>query len=202
MRKNEDHVQAIRDAVGPDIALMADAYMGWELKYALTMCRRLERYDLAWLEEPFIPDDLASYATLNRETAIPIAGGEHEFTRWGFQQIIDKGAMTILQPDLHRCGGFTEARKIAALAAAVGLEVIPHAYSAPHVHFVAATVNATWVEYFPLPVWETMEEDAPSPFLGQPVPDQGVVTVSDRPGLGISVDRGLIETLIDGKTDV
>jgi L-rhamnonate dehydratase len=192
MRKNEEHVKAIRDAVGEEIAVMADAYMGWDFRYATQMCQRLEPYHLAWLEEPFIPDDLKSYARLRRETAIPIAGGEHEFTRWGFQQIIDMEAMDLLQPDLHRCGGLTEARKIAALAATAGLEVIPHAYSAPHVHFVAATVNAPLVEYFPLPVWEPAAADVPSPFLGQPLPQNGVITLPTTPGLGIMVNRGLL----------
>lgn len=192
MQKNEDHVKTIRDAVGPNIAVMADVYMGWDLRYAARMCERLEPYRLSWLEEPFIPDDLASYAVLRRATTIPISGGEHEFTRYGFQQILDLEAMDILQPDLHRCGGFTEARKIAALASTAGLEVIPHAFSAPHVHFVAATVNAPMVEYFPLPVWEPQEADVPSPFIGQPVPVNGDVTVSQTPGLGLSVNRELL----------
>src|SRR5439155_20405790 len=99
----------------------------------------------------------------------------------------------ILQPDLHRCGGFTEARKIAALAATAGLEVIPHAYSAPHVHFVAATVNAPLVEYFPLPVWEPAEADVPSPFLRQPVPQTGIITLPATPGLGLTLNRELVE---------
>ena len=116
MRANEEHIANVRDAVGDDIEIMADAYMGWDFLYAKKMVRMLEPYQLAWLEEAFLPDDLNSYANLRQETDIPISGGEHEYTRFGFQQIIEKEAMDILQPDLRRCGGITEGKKIAALA--------------------------------------------------------------------------------------
>ncbi|MFN0196906.1 MAG: enolase C-terminal domain-like protein, partial [Planctomycetaceae bacterium] len=114
------------------------------------------------------------------------SGGEHEFTRYGFQQIIDMDAMDILQPDLRRCGGFTEARKIAALASASGLTVIPHAYCITHLHFAAAMTNIPMVEYFPLPCWA---EPAPAnwhqPFLDEPVPVNAHVTLPTKPGLGV-----------------
>ncbi|MFN0197543.1 MAG: enolase C-terminal domain-like protein, partial [Planctomycetaceae bacterium] len=89
MAENEAHIARIRETIGDDIDLMADVYMGWDFHYALRMCQRLEKYRLAWLEEPFLPDDLISYARLRKETPIPLSGGEHEFTRYGFQQIID-----------------------------------------------------------------------------------------------------------------
>jgi L-rhamnonate dehydratase len=187
MRANEAHVKVVRDAVGDDVQIMMDAYMGWDLPYAISMCERLEQYQIAWLEEPFIPDDLDSYVALRRRTTIPIAGGEHEFTRFGFKHIIERQAMDILQPDLHRCGGITEARKIAALASAAGLQVIPHAYSAPHVHFVVATTNCPMLEYFPLPVWEEKPTESTSLFVGEPTPRDGRVVPSSEPGLGIEV---------------
>ena len=82
MRANEDQVANVRDAVGDDIEIMADAYMGWDFLYAKKMCRRLEKYNLAWVEEAFLPDDLDSYAKLREETSIPISGGEH--ARWSW----------------------------------------------------------------------------------------------------------------------
>ena len=78
LRANEEHVANVRDAVGPDIEVMGDAYMGWDFDYAVKMCRRLEPYDRGWLEEPFVPDDLRSYACLRSETGIPMSGGEDE----------------------------------------------------------------------------------------------------------------------------
>ena len=190
MAANEAHVASIRDAVGPDIEIMFDAYMGWDFNYAKKMCRRLEPYNLAWIEEPFVPDDLTSYAKLRRETNIPISGGEHEYTRYGFADIIEREAMDILQPDLRRCGGFTEGAKIAALAQAAGLTVIPHAYGAVHIHFALGTANVPMVEYFPMPVWDSLPESEQVPiFIGEPQPSGGRVTASDRPGLGVEVNE-------------
>lgn len=194
MRANEDHVANVREAVGDDIEIMADAYMGWDFLYAKKMCRRLEPYRLAWLEEPFVPDDLTSYAKLRRETNIPISGGEHEYTRFGFQEILDKQAMDIIQPDLRRCGGFTEARRIAAQAAAAGVTVIPHAYGITHIHFALATPAVPMVEYFPLPCWESPPTDEiESIFVGEPVPSRGLVTLEHRPGLGVAVNDKIFE---------
>lgn len=193
MDANEAHIRSIREAVGPHVELAADCYMGWELHYAVRMCQRLEPYRLAWIEEPFLPDDLRSYASLRKETATPISGGEHEYSRYGFQQIIDCEAMDILQPDLRRCGGMTEARKIAALASAAGLKVIPHAYGAAHLHFVAATVNAPLAEYFPLPCWaDPPPSDYRPVFLDEPVPAQGSVSLSDAPGWGVRINPQIL----------
>ena len=189
MRANEDHIANVRDAVGADIEIMADAYMGWDFNYAKKMCRRLEPYGLAWVEEAFLPDDLNSYAKLRQETSIPISGGEHEYTRFGFEQIIEKQAMDIIQPDLRRCGGFTEGRKIAALAAAAGVTLIPHAYGVTHIHFALAHPVVPMVEYFPLPCWDRLPDvDVEPIFHGEPVPEDGFVSLSAEPGLGVTVN--------------
>ncbi len=190
MRANEDHVACVREAVGDDIEIMADAYMGWDFLYAKKMSRRLEKYNLAWLEEPFVPDDLTSYAKLREETNIPISGGEHEYTRYGFQDIIDRRAMDIVQPDLRRCGGFTEARKIAAIVASAGLTLIPHAYGITHLHLALAFPVVPMVEYFPLPCWDKLPDVEVEPiFHGEPVPSGGYVTLEARPGLGVTVNE-------------
>ena len=189
MRANEEHIANVREAVGDDIEIMADAYMGWDFVYAKKMVRRLEPYRLAWLEEAFLPDDLNSYAKLRQETDIPISGGEHEYTRFGFQQIIEKQAMDILQPDLRRCGGFSEGRKIAALAAAAGLTVIPHAYGATHIHFALSHPVCPMIEYFPLPSWDSLPDVEVAPiFHGEPQPEGGHVRMSREPGMGVTVN--------------
>ena len=190
MRANEDHVANVRDAVGDDIEVMGDAYMGWDFNYAKKMCRRLEKYNLAWVEECFVPDDLNSYAKLREETSIPVAGGEHEYTRYGFQQIIEKRAMDIIQPDLRRCGGFTEGRKIAAMASAAGVTLIPHAYGMTHLHLGLAYPEIPMIEYFPLPCWDKMPDvEVESIFLGLPEPKNGEVTVEAKPGMGVKVNE-------------
>jgi L-alanine-DL-glutamate epimerase-like enolase superfamily enzyme len=188
LNENLEHIRTIREAAGDDVMIMGDAYMGWDLAYATAFCRQAEKYNLGWLEEPFIPDDLTSYARLRNKTSIPVAGGEHEFTHYGFAEIIEKGAMDILQPDLHRCGGITEGRRIAQLAGSYGLPIHPHAFSSVHVHFVAAMPNAHFVEYFPLPVWETDKWKNEKPLIqGQPIYAGGGFSVPTAPGLGITV---------------
>lgn len=194
MAENEAHIANVRDAVGGDIEIMADAYMGWNFNYAKKMCQRLEQYRLAWLEEPFVPDDLNSYAKLRACTPIPISGGEHEYTRFGFLDIIEKQAMDIIQPDLRRCGGFTEGRKISALAQAAGVTVIPHAYGITHIHFAVADAAIPMIEYFPLPVWDHMPASDIEPiFIGEPQPKGGRVTLQRLPGLGVRVNDTIFE---------
>jgi L-alanine-DL-glutamate epimerase-like enolase superfamily enzyme len=189
LNENVAHIKTIREAAGDNVMIMADAYMGWNLPYAVEFCKKVEKYNVSWLEEPFIPDDLNSYAQLRNKTSIPIAGGEHEFTHYGFEQIIEKGAMDILQPDLHRCGGITEGRRIAHLASSYGLTINPHAYSSVHVHFVAAMPNAQFVESFPVPVWEKDEWRSETPLIqGQPSYVDGGFEVLKTPGLGVTVN--------------
>ena len=193
MAANEAHIANVRDAVGDDIEVMADAYMGWDFNYAKKMCRRLEKYNLAWVEEAFVPDDLQSYARLRQETSIPISGGEHEYTRYGFRDIIEKRAMDIIQPDLRRCGGFTEGRKIAAMASAAGVTLIPHAYGITHLHLALAFTEIPMVEYFPLPCWDTLPDVDTEPiFFGEPQPQRGHVAVEAKPGLGVEVNEKIL----------
>lgn len=189
LAKNVEHIKRIREAVGEDVMIMGDAYMGWNLPYAIEFCNKVEKYNISWLEEPFLPDELSNYARLRQETNIPLAGGEHEFTHFGFAEIIEKGAMDILQPDLHRCGGITEGRRIAHLASSYGLTINPHAFSSVHVHFVAAMPNAHFVEHFPVPVWEKERWKKEVPLIeGQPSYNNGGFEVPNTPGLGISVN--------------
>ena len=193
MLKNVEHIAAIRKAIGSEVGLMIDAYGGWNLPYASEMCQLLEPYNLSWVEEPFLPDDLKSYARLRETTTIPVAGGEHEFTRYGFQQMIEAKAVDILQPDLHRCGGITEGRKIASLAAVHGLSICPHAFSNVHTQFIAATTNAPMSESFPVPCWEDSDlNEQPTIILNQASPEGGKIPVSTAPGLGVEINTEIL----------
>ncbi|MBS7654296.1 mandelate racemase/muconate lactonizing protein [Candidatus Bathyarchaeota archaeon] len=127
MQRNIEIVKTVRDAVGYDVDLMLDCWMSWTLPYAVKMVKKIERYEPAWLEEPFMPDDIVSYVKLRRVTDIPIAGGEHEYTRWGVRELLKHEAVDILQTDVTWVGGITEMRKICALASSEGIPVIPHA---------------------------------------------------------------------------
>jgi len=127
MDRNVELVKTIRDAVGYDMDLMLDCWMSWTVPYTLKMAKRLERYEPRWLEEPLMPDDIDGYAELSRKLEIPIAGGEHEYTRWGIRELIKRKAVSVLQPDVTWAGGITEMWKVCALASADGIPVIPHA---------------------------------------------------------------------------
>jgi L-rhamnonate dehydratase len=195
MRRNVELVRTVREAVGPDVLLAADAYMAWDVPYTVAMAQRLAEFDLAWLEEPLPPHDVAGYARLRRAIPIRLAAGEHVYTRYGFRQLIESGAVDYLQPDANRAGGITEMRKICALAQAYDLQLLPHSNEAHNLHVVAAHVNCPMVEYFPPVEPDTGNELFWKLFEGEPVAEDGFLQAPDRPGLGIALRREVLESL-------
>ncbi|MBC7780381.1 MAG: mandelate racemase/muconate lactonizing enzyme family protein [Proteobacteria bacterium] len=142
-------VRAAREAIGPDVLLMLDANNAWsDVPTALEYCKRFEAYDPYWIEEPFGPDELDNHAKLAQRTPITVATGEIGYGRWYFKELLDKQAAEILQTDACVCGGITEWRRIAATAASYGVTMCPHWFHDLHVHLVAATPNARFVEFF------------------------------------------------------
>ena len=190
MRKNVDLVRTVRETVGDDVDIMADAYMGWTLDYAKRMLPLLEPFNLRWLEEPVIPDDIHGYAELRKRTHIPIAGGEHEFTIYGFRELLDARAVDYIQFDTNRVGGLTQARKIAALAESHSIPVIPHAGQMHNYHVVMASVNSPMAEFFPPVDVEVGNELFWYIFTGEPKPANGFIDLDENvPGLGLTVDE-------------
>ncbi len=184
-------VRTLRDAVGPDVDIMLDCWMSWDVPYTIQMARRLEEYHPRWLEEPVLPDKIAQYAEIRRNVTIPISGGEHEYTRWGQKALMDAGACDVLQPDIYWCGGISETMKICALASAYDLTVIPHGHSTPATaHLIAAWPATTCplLEY--LIKWNEIHQF----FLKTPLkPIGGVVTLPTTPGLGMDLDEAKID---------
>ncbi len=121
---------------------MADAYMGWTLDYAKRMLPLLEPFNLRWLEEPVIPDDTRGYRELKTYGRVPIAGGEHEFTIFGFRDLLEANALDYIQFDTNRVGGISQARKISALAESFQIPVVPHAGQMHNYHVVMASLNS------------------------------------------------------------
>jgi L-alanine-DL-glutamate epimerase-like enolase superfamily enzyme len=199
MQRNLDLVRTVRDCVGDDIDLMADAYMGWTLDYAKRMLPLLEPFHLRWLEEPVIPDDIHGYAELKSAGRIPIAGGEHEFTLYGFRELLEARALDYIQFDTNRVGGLTQARKIAALAEAYSIPVIPHAGQMHNYHLVMASFNAPMAEYFPVVDVEVGNELFWYIFQGEPRATNGIIDLDETPGLGLQINEsGLQEFQIVG----
>ena len=190
MRRNVDLVRTVRETVGDEIDVMADAYMGWTLDYAKRMLPLLEPFHLRWLEEPVIPDDLHGYAELRRCGRIPIAGGEHEHTLYGFRQLLEAHAVDYIQFDTNRVGGITQARKIAALAEAHSIPVVPHAGQMHNYHIVMASLNSPMAEYFPVVDVEVGNELFWYIFDGEPRAKDGSVDLDENaPGLGLTVNE-------------
>ena len=188
--EEEARIKAAREAIGSDILLMLDANNAWaDVPTALTYCRRYEPYDPYWIEEPFGPDEIDSHARLAALTSITVATGEIEVGRWRFKELLDKQACEILQTDAAVCGGVTEFRRIAAIASGYGVTLCPHWFHDLHVHLVAATPNATFVEFFP--------DDQVLNFRRlvdrQLVLEDGTLVVPDRPGLGFDFDPAALK---------
>jgi L-rhamnonate dehydratase len=190
MHKNVELVRTVREVVGDGVDIMTDAYMGWTLDYAKRMLPLLEPFNLRWLEEPVIPDDIGGYAELKAYGRIPIAGGEHEFTLFGFQQLLAKRAVDYVQFDTNRVGGITAARKIAALAEAHQVPVIPHAGQMHNYHIVMASLNSPMAEFFPKVDVEVGNELFWYIFDGEPIPKDGFINLDENvPGLGLTVNE-------------
>jgi len=190
MQRNVELVRTVRAAIGDGVDLMADAYMGWTLDYAKRMLPLLEPFHLRWLEEPVIPDDTRGYKELKNYGRIPIAGGEHEFTIFGFRELLENNALDYIQFDTNRVGGISQARKVSALAESFQVPVVPHAGQMHNYHVVMASLNSPIAEFFPKVDVEVGNELFWYIFDGEPVPKDGYIDLDDNmPGLGLTVNE-------------
>ena len=188
MRKNIELVEAVREVIGDDTDLMLECYMGWNLDYSKRMIPKLVKFNPRWLEEPVIAEDIHGYAELNNMNAIPISGGEHEFNLFGFKQLLDLKAVSYIQYDNNRVGGFTIAQKINALAEAYQIPVIPHAGQMHNYHLTMSNFNCPISEFFPVHDVEIGNELFYYIFEGDPAPIDGMIDLDDNvPGLGLKI---------------
>ena len=127
--KDLERVAAVREVIGPSVGLMVDANQGLTVNKAIKLGRGLEQFNLVWFEEPVQAYDLAGSARVAAELDTPIASGETEYTRYGFQDMIERRAADIFMPDLERVGGVSEWIKVAHMAAAVDIPVSPHIFT-------------------------------------------------------------------------
>ncbi len=195
--KDIENVKMVREAIGPEIKLMIDANHAYNLREAVQLARAVEPYSIYWFEEPLSPEYYSQYAELRTKTSIPIAGGECEYLRYGFQTLLQSNSVDIVQPDICACGGLSEAKKIAVLASVYGTEVVPHTWGtgiaiSAALHFVSnldaipgrLKAPAFYIEYDrtenglrdELTTSEMMVKD-------------GIIKISDAPGLGIEVNE-------------
>jgi len=184
LRKNEQDMKRTRELIGPDGDIMLDCYMALDVPYTIQLAKLAREYGVKWIEEPVLPDKVDSYRRI--KDAVPdimITGGEHEFTRYGFKELLEKRAVDLVQPDISRAGGISELKKIAAMASAYDIPIIPHGIGAPTYHFVMATANSPMAEY-----WDVYASGGEPVFSGEPTVSDGYVVFSDRPGLGYELN--------------
>jgi L-alanine-DL-glutamate epimerase-like enolase superfamily enzyme len=192
MERNVELVETLREAAGPDVAIMIDAWMSWNRPYTLDFARRVEPLGVYWIEEPVLPDKIALCAEIRRASPVPIATGEHEYTRWGQKALLDAGASDFLQADTYWAGGLSEMVKICTLASTYDIPVIAHGHSVPantHLTMAMPELLCPMIEY--LVKWQELLQF----FWKEPVkPVDGVITVPDRPGFGMEIDADKIES--------
>ncbi len=191
LKKNVALVKTLRESVGDDVDLMFDAFMGWDLNYALSWAKQVEQYRPRWIEEAFAPDKIESFAALRRATSIPVASGEHIYGRWEAQRYFAAGALNVIQADPEWCGGVSELVKICTLASTYDAHVIPHGHSvhsALHVVASQSPMTCPLVEYLYLKMasYHHFEKNPPQP-------DNGYLSLPDRPGFGIEIDKSKVE---------
>ena len=142
IEKDVNNVKHLRSIIGYDIKLMIDSNHAYTYTEALELSKKLEKYEISWFEEPVSPEFYEQYAELRQKTTIPIAGGECEYLRFGFHQLLKNKSVDIIQPDICACGGLTEAKRIASLASTYGVDIVPHTWGSSigiHValHFIS-----------------------------------------------------------------
>ena len=181
-----ERVAAARRALGPRARLALDINNGWRsLDHAMRAVEALREYDIWWIEEPFLPDDVANHRALAARSPIPVATGEIEATRWGFAQLIEQRAAQILQPDACVVGGISEWRRIAALAAAHDVPIAPHWHANLHAQLAAATPGCIAIEYFALSEGiYNFEQLVTNPL----VVEDGRVILDRTSGIGVELD--------------
>jgi len=188
-------VREARQALGPDVGLMVDAHGTWSVRDAQRFARKVADCDLAWLEEPVSPDNVAGQAEVRAATDIPIAAGESEQTRFAFRDLLDARAVDVLQPDPAIAGGLTETLRICALAASHGLTVAPHLWGGA-VLFASGLQLATAVPCVTTLEFSRGENPLLHDLLEEPFElRDGHVMASDRPGLGITLRREFVRSI-------
>jgi L-alanine-DL-glutamate epimerase-like enolase superfamily enzyme len=183
-------VREARKGIGDDADLMIDAGLVWDAKTAIQRARAFSQYNIFWLEEPLLPDDYNGYGKLSAATDVRIAAGEEESNRATFIDLMDKGKVDIIQVDLTRVGGFTEAMKIASLAADRGIPVVNHGFTtyiniAAALHFLAS-IPGSFILEFVVEEGTTLRDQITKQRI---VARDGFVDVPTAPGLGVELDE-------------
>jgi L-rhamnonate dehydratase len=179
-----------RQLLGPEALLMTDGYMSWDADFTLEMAQVLEPYRIHWFEDVLLPDEVEGQAALRAAIKpVLLAGGEHEFTHYGFAEVARAGALDIWQPDLTWCGGMTAARRIVELAARHAVPVVPHRGGEVWgLHLIAAGACEDLAEL----VLGGREDERDRVWLGEPKPVEGYLELPEGAGFGVRVNEEIL----------
>ena len=180
-------VEKVREAIGPDIGIMLDANNCWDAATAVRFANKVKHCDIMFLEEPVFADDIPGLSRFKQGTDMPLAAGEHEYTKFGTRDMVLAGAADIVQLDITRAGGFTEMLKIAAITQAWNLKLAPHAMENIHIHLISASYNSLFLERLLM-----FEEITSNIYKNCPVPKDGFMYLSELPGLGLELNMDFI----------
>ena len=203
--KDVNNVKHLRSIIGYDIKLMIDSNHAYTYTEALELSKKLEKYEISWFEEPVSPEFYEQYAELRQKTTIPIAGGECEYLRFGFHQLLKNKSVDIIQPDICACGGLTEAKRIASLASTYGVDIVPHTWGSSigiHValHFISNLESLPGRMFSPDFLLEfdqtenELREQLTFPKLEM---KNGKIQVPSSPGLGLEVNEDELHKFVN-----
>jgi L-alanine-DL-glutamate epimerase-like enolase superfamily enzyme len=187
-----ERVKHVRAAIGPDVKLMVDVNGTWDVDTAIQQLKRWEKYDVYWLEEPVPPEDIPGYVRIRQRAGRTyIAGGEQHVGVPEFRQLIEQGAVDVVQPNAAITGGITDWLRIHALATLASVPVSPWNLQMVHIHLAAALPNVKWIEYFMAdnPLLEFQARLFKGPILREEATAEGIFLLPPSgPGLGLELD--------------
>ena len=191
LAKNIELVEELRGALGYNAEIMFDAFMGWDYPFALAWCKAVEKYRPYWIEEAFPTDRPDSFAQLRQSTSIPVASGEHFYSRWEVQTFLNANALNIVQADPEWCGGVSELVKICHIASAAGVKVFPHGHN---IHAALHVVASQSPEVCPLVEYLIVHVGHKLHFQKNALlTNNGVLALPPKPGFAIELDDSKIE---------
>jgi len=197
-----ERVAAVRQAVGPEVDLAIDMHGRYDIASGIAVARAMEPFGLLWLEEPVPPENVAAMREVKRVSPVPLCAGENLYLRWGFRDLLEQQAVDYIMPDIPKCGGLSECRKIANMAEVYYVPLAPHNVCGPLGTMASAHVCASipnflvmewhWIDY---PGWEDLT------LQDQPVIQNGHVVLTEKPGIGLEVNDEVARTYVRPGTE-
>jgi len=198
-----ERVAAVREAIGPDAEMAIDMHGRYDIQSGIRVAEAMEPFKLMWLEEPVPPENIAALREVKRRSSVPICAGENAFLRWGFRDMIEQQAVDVVMPDIPKCGGLSECRKIAALADTYYIAFSPHNVCGPLGTMASAHVCAS-VPNFQILEWHWVDRPHWNELVlaDQPVIQEGAVVLTDKPGIGLEIDEDAVRKYLRPGTEL